>query len=210
MYRRRPHQHRLDAIARDSGACIAPCRSRPHVIDTVRPGDHPGDQAGNLHQRVGRQTSRGSSPDRATIALARCPLSSGSGSVSNSHRPSSEEPFRVDAPGRLFAQRSTTPTAARRYRGPRRGKGRSSNRALHLDHGCGPPVSGSHDGQGTTARNNHPGGLAVDIFIRSGTGSDLILPSWVSWRVASCRVPAWRLRAARSWRAPLNQPGPGA
>ncbi len=52
MYRRRPHQHRLDAIARDSGACIAPCRSRPHVIDTVRPGDHPGDQAGNLHQRV--------------------------------------------------------------------------------------------------------------------------------------------------------------
>jgi hypothetical protein len=32
----------------------------------------------------------------------------------------------------LFAQRSTTPTTARRYRGPRRGQGRSSSRALHL------------------------------------------------------------------------------
>src|SRR5262249_60771817 len=46
----------------------------------------------------GRQTSRGSSPGYATIALARCPLTLGSGSVSNSHRPSSEGTFRVDTP----------------------------------------------------------------------------------------------------------------
>jgi hypothetical protein len=34
----------------------------------------------------------------ATIALARCPFGSERGSVSNSHRPSSEGTFRVDAP----------------------------------------------------------------------------------------------------------------
>src|ERR1039457_7567518 len=39
-----------------------------------------------------------SSPDHATIALARCPLDRGHGSFSNSHCPSSEDTFRVDAP----------------------------------------------------------------------------------------------------------------
>jgi hypothetical protein len=46
----------------------------------------------------GHRTLRGSSPGCATIALARCPFSSERGSVSNSHRPSSEGTFRVDAP----------------------------------------------------------------------------------------------------------------
>src|SRR5262249_58767672 len=46
----------------------------------------------------GHQTSRESSPGHATIALARCPLRPGPGSLSNSHRPSSEGTFRVDAP----------------------------------------------------------------------------------------------------------------
>ena len=40
---------------------------------------------------------RASSPDHATIALARCPLDRGHGSFSNSHNPSSEGTFRVDA-----------------------------------------------------------------------------------------------------------------
>ena len=108
-----------------------------HVIDAVRPGDHPGGQAGHLQVRVhpapaadpdmlcrpgppgppaapapspgpgppatrdsGHQTSHGSSPAHATIALARCPLQLDDGSFSNSHRPSSEGTFRVDAPAR--------------------------------------------------------------------------------------------------------------
>src|SRR5258708_1484435 len=41
---------------------------------------------------------RASSADHATIALARCPLQLDDGSFSNSHRPSSEGTFRVDAP----------------------------------------------------------------------------------------------------------------
>src|SRR5262249_2580407 len=48
----------------------------------------------------GRQTSRESSPDRATIALARCPLSWERGSFSNSHHPSSEGTFRANTPAR--------------------------------------------------------------------------------------------------------------
>ena len=53
----------------------------------------------------GHQTRRESSPARATIALARCPLQLGNGSVSNSHRPSSKGTFRVDAPGRTLFTR---------------------------------------------------------------------------------------------------------
>src|SRR5258708_38084388 len=41
---------------------------------------------------------RASSADHATIALARWPLQLADGSFSNSHRPSSEGTFRVDAP----------------------------------------------------------------------------------------------------------------
>ena len=106
-----------------------------HVIDAVRPGGHPGNQASAIfsgaftpHGRAirtcsaarhpgrpappgpspgpgppatrdsGHQTSRGSSRAHATIALARCPLQLDDGSFSNSHRPSSEGTFRVNAP----------------------------------------------------------------------------------------------------------------
>ena len=107
-----------------------------HVVDAVRPGDHPGHQAGHLQLRrsprtggrsahaprpgrpgppagpgpspapgppatrdSGHQTSRGSSPAHATIALDEVLLSSqDDGSFSNSHRPRSEGTFRVDAP----------------------------------------------------------------------------------------------------------------
>jgi transposase len=67
---------------------------------------------------TGHQTSRGSSPARATISLARCPLQLDDGSFSNSHRPSSEGTFRVDAPG----QDPRPPRDARRDSGwsPRR------------------------------------------------------------------------------------------
>src|SRR5262245_22395945 len=66
----------------------------------------------------------------------------------------------------LFARRSTTPTAARRYRGPRRGQGRSSNRALHLDRGCGPPVSGTCSGQRNQPHKQAASDRTVDNFIR--------------------------------------------
>ena len=41
---------------------------------------------------------RASSPDHVTIAPARCPLQLGVGFFSNSHRPSSQDTFRVDTP----------------------------------------------------------------------------------------------------------------
>src|ERR1700689_4931737 len=44
-------------------------------------------------------------PDHATIALARCPLGRDHGSFSNSHRPSSEGTFRVDAPDQFLFTR---------------------------------------------------------------------------------------------------------
>jgi tetratricopeptide (TPR) repeat protein len=46
----------------------------------------------------GHQTTRGSSPAHATIALDRCSFEPGDGSFSNSHRPWSGGTFRVDAP----------------------------------------------------------------------------------------------------------------
>ena len=52
------------------------------------------------------------------------------------------------------------------YRGPRRGQGRSSSRALHLDRGCGPPNPGSCGGREGRARQPPHGRTAVDIFIR--------------------------------------------
>ena len=55
----------------------------------------------------------------------------------------------------LFARRSTTPTTARRYRGPRRAQGRSSSRALHLDRGYRPQLSGSCGGPESPGTNNH-------------------------------------------------------
>src|SRR5215471_1648994 len=66
----------------------------------------------------------------------------------------------------LFARRSTTPTTATRYCGPRRGQGRSSSRGLHLDRGCGPPVSGSGGGPADNRRSTRAGGDTVDTFIR--------------------------------------------
>jgi len=39
------------------------------------------------------------------------------------------------------------PPRARRYRGPHRGQGRSSSRALHLDRGCGPRHQAAAAGQ---------------------------------------------------------------
>src|SRR5262249_61200709 len=63
------------------------------VVPRPTPGTRP-----PATRDAGHQTSRGSSPARATIALARCPLRRVRGSVSNSHRPSSEGTFRVDAP----------------------------------------------------------------------------------------------------------------
>jgi hypothetical protein len=46
----------------------------------------------------GHQTSRRSSPARATIALARCPLRSAHGSFSNSHRPVQRASFALTRP----------------------------------------------------------------------------------------------------------------
>ena len=66
----------------------------------------------------------------------------------------------------LFARRSTTPTTARRYRGPRRGQGRSSSRALHLDRGCGPQYQAAAAGRNPQGQQPTIADDAVDIFIR--------------------------------------------
>ncbi len=85
-------------------------RRWPHARRPARqgrpaaPGPSPG-PGPPVTRDSGHQTMRESSPARATIALARCPLHLGNGSVSNSHRPSSEGTFRVGAPGRTLFTR---------------------------------------------------------------------------------------------------------
>jgi hypothetical protein len=48
---------------------------------------------------------RVSSPDHTTIASARCPLHRDGGSISNSHRPSSEDTSRADTPAQSLITR---------------------------------------------------------------------------------------------------------
>jgi hypothetical protein len=67
----------------------------------------------------------------------------------------------------LFARRSTAPTAARRYRGPRRGQGRSTGRGLHL------PTAATRRSYQAAAVGRNPQAQttthasdALDIFIR--------------------------------------------
>jgi hypothetical protein len=55
----------------------------------------------------GHRTMPGSGPGYAAIALARCPLGPGGGSVENSHHPSSEGTFRVAAPETSLIHRCT-------------------------------------------------------------------------------------------------------
>src|SRR5262249_28077545 len=64
------------------------------------------------------------------------------------HAASTSSPSRL-----LFARRPPPPPPATRYCGPRRGQGRSSRRGLHLDRGCGPPVSGSGGGPADNRRS---------------------------------------------------------
>jgi len=79
---------RRASSARNSRCTLPSCSTFPQV-------NGPGPPA---TRDAGHQTSHRSSPAHATIALARCPLQLDDGSVRNSHRPSSEGTFRVDAP----------------------------------------------------------------------------------------------------------------
>ena len=64
---------------------------------TAPPGPQ-GAPARRATRDSGHRTPRGSARGDETIALARCPLGMGDGSVENYHHPSSEGTFRVAAP----------------------------------------------------------------------------------------------------------------
>jgi hypothetical protein len=107
-----PHVHVIDAVRADDH----PGHQAPSLhlrVHPARPADpdmlpdqfiqasplrqgHDRDQARPRHEMRLIKPHR-SSRAHAT-ALARCPLGPGSGSFSNSHRPSSEGTFRIDVP----------------------------------------------------------------------------------------------------------------